>query len=79
MKIENCDRVRCLDPMVTVTWRATDWMAIANAVGHYYKLLEAFDYGGKHRSEAVKHIQMLEAVGERIREEVRQSNLKVQT
>lgn len=68
---ENCDRAKCLDPQVSVTWRASDWMEMMEAVGHYSKLLEAFDPGGDHRRYADKWRGMFKAVDDQLRDAVR--------
>lgn len=69
--LSNCDRISCVDPVITAAWRATDWIELIEAIGHYYQLMEAFDPGGSHRTDSVKHAEMLEAVENQVKQAVR--------
>lgn len=62
------------DPNVRIELRASEWIKIINDRRHYFSLLEAFDPGGKHRTESLESESTAYYVLESVRSEVRRVN-----
>lgn len=67
------DHTRCVDPKIEVNLRATNWIELGEIVSHYFKIMEAVDDGGNHRTDSVRYAMLFRSIETRISEAVRES------